>query len=227
MTTGQDAGGKKDTAMEDREALDLAAKRRGRFLLFCCLLVAAVLGANILYGTVLFTRENRSYCLECHRASGPALMWEASDRHAEGLTCGQCHGMLPGRKGRCGAFSAHAETVNPNCMGCHSSVVEGRPLEKVVEVRLQDGSKVYRWQLDQLMYGWHLKKNICLCTDCHRNISHERESKAFDHRPKMSYCKACHYHAVKDDYVQVSPLPMLEVKEVAAGVRGQGSGIRE
>jgi hypothetical protein len=29
----------------------------------------------------------------------------------------------------------------------------------------------------------------------------------------MSYCKACHYHAAKDDYVQVSPLPMLEIRE--------------
>lgn len=205
--------------MEEREALERAAQRRRRFLVFCCLLVAAVLGANLLYGTVLFTRETRSYCLVCHRASGPALMWEASERHAEGLTCGQCHGRLPGQKGRCGAFSAHADTVNPNCMGCHASVLEGRPLDKVVEVQLQAppdsgaGPKMYRWRLEELMYGWHLKKRICLCTDCHRNVSHERESKAFGHGPKMAYCKACHYHAAKDDYVQISPLPMLEVRE--------------
>ncbi|MGW8322451.1 MAG: hypothetical protein ACWGSD_12950 [Thermodesulfobacteriota bacterium] len=29
----------------------------------------------------------------------------------------------------------------------------------------------------------------------------------------MSYCKTCHYHAVKDDYAQVSPLPILEIEE--------------
>jgi hypothetical protein len=104
-------------------------------------------------------------------------------------------------------------------MGCHRSVLEGRPLGKVIEVQLQGapGSgtapKTYRWRLEQLMYDWHLKKRICLCTDCHRNVSHERESKAFGHRPKMTYCKSCHYHAVKDDYVQIDPLPMLEIIE--------------
>jgi hypothetical protein len=222
MTPDQDAGQKRGNLQEDAEALELASQRRRRFLVFCCLLLAVVLGANFLYGTVLVTREFRSYCLVCHRVSGPALMWEASDRHAEGLTCGQCHGVLPGQDGRCGAFSAHAETVNPNCMGCHNSVVEGRPLDKFVEVFLQPspdsgkGPKIYRWKLEQLMYGWHLKKRICVCTDCHRNVAHERESKDFGHRPKMTYCKACHYHAVKDDYVNISPLPMLEVKELTS-----------
>ena len=223
MTSGQDTGEKRQTLPEDAEALALAAQRRRRFFVFCMMLLAAVLGANFLYGTVLVTRESRSYCLVCHRTSGPERMWEASDRHAEGLTCSQCHGMLPGQEGRCGAFSAHAETVNPNCIGCHNSVVEGRPLDKVVEVHLQGspdpgtGPTIYRWRLEELMYGWHLKKRICVCTDCHRNVSHERESKVFGHRPKMAYCKACHYHAVKDDYVKISPLPMLEVKE---GERG-------
>jgi hypothetical protein len=225
-STGQGPGKRQDPNMEARDALALAAKRRRRFLVFCCLLVAAVLGANILYGTVLVTRASRSYCLDCHRASGPALMWEASDRHAPGLTCGPCHKLLPGQQGRCGAFSAHAETVNPNCMGCHPSVLQGRPLDKVVEVRLRAGPdsgaepRVYRWPLEQLMYGWHLKKRICLCTDCHRNVSHERESRVFGHSPKMAYCQACHYHAVKDDYVQITPLPMLEIIESQWGNEG-------
>ncbi len=219
MKTDQNTGERADAGQEDKEALERAAQRRRRFLVFCCLLVAAILGANLLYGTVLITRSNRSYCLRCHRTTGPALMWEASDRHAAGISCGQCHGMLPGRKGRCGAFSAHAETVNPNCVGCHRNVLKEGPLDKIVEVRLRADpdsgarAEVYRWKLGQLMYGWHLKKGICLCTDCHRNISHERESRRFAHRPKMSYCKACHYHAVKDDYVRASPLPMLEVKQ--------------
>ncbi len=232
MTKGRDGANKRDGKGEDREALDLAAQRRRRFLVFCCLLAAAVLGGNLLYGTVLITRENRSYCLACHRTTGPALMWEISDRHTTGLTCGQCHGLLPGQQGRCGTFSARAETVNPNCMGCHTRVVEGRPLDKVVEVRVDatpgsgTGPVVYRWPLEQLMYGWHLKKRICLCTDCHRNIAHERESEVFGHSPKMVYCKSCHYHAVKDDYVRALPLPMLKVIEVTTGVRGQGSGVR-
>ena len=231
MTNGQDAVEKREMAESNREeALELASQRRRRFLVFCLLLIAVALGANLLYGTVLFTRENRSYCLRCHRTAAQALMWEASERHPAGFTCAPCHAVLPGRKVRWGAFSAHADTVNPNCIGCHESVVQGRPLNKVVEVRFRvsrDGGtapKTYRWTLDELMYGWHLKSRVCLCTDCHRNIAHERESKAFGHRPKMSTCKACHYHAVKDDYVRISPLPMLEVKEVTEGVRDQGSG---
>jgi hypothetical protein len=230
MPADKDNGEKMGPAEDVGEALDLAGRRRRRFLVFSLLLVAALLGANFLYGTALFTRENRDYCLECHRLSGSALMWEPSDRHAAGVTCGQCHGLLPDQRGRCGAFSAHAETVNPNCMGCHSSVVQGRPLDKVVTVRLPASAdtagqpKVYRWRLEQLMYDWHLKKRICLCTDCHRNVSHEQASMAFGHGPKMAYCKACHYHAVKDDYVRISPLPMLEIKE---GERAKAKGERE
>ncbi len=230
MTAGKGVGENRDSAAEAAGVLELAAQRRRRFLAFLLLLAAGLLGANFLYGTVLFTRENRDYCLQCHRLTGPAVMWEVSERHPAGVTCGPCHGLLPDQKGRCGAFSARAETVNPNCMGCHSSVVQGRPLDKVVTVRVPavpgvgPGPKTYRWDLEQLMYGWHLKKGVCLCTDCHRNVAHEKESNAYDHRPKMAYCKACHYHAVKDDYVRVSPLPVLEVGE---GERAKAKGERE
>ncbi len=231
MTASKDSVEQQNAAEEIGEALDRAAQRRRRFLVFCFLVAAALLGVNFLYGTVLFTRENRDYCLECHRFSGPALMWEASERHAAGVTCKQCHGLLPGQKGRCGAFSAHAETVNPNCMGCHGSVLQGRPIDKVVTVRIpaapgsRSEPRVYRWKLEQLMFDWHLKKRICLCTDCHRNVSHEQQSKEFGHGPKMAYCQACHYHAVKDDYVQVTPLPMLEVTEgERTGAKGEREG---
>lgn len=240
MASGQETSEEREIDAETLEALVLVSRRRRRFLVFCCLLVVTVLGANLLYGMVLITREARSQCLVCHRVSAPAVMWEVSERHSKGLTCAQCHGMLPGpgTQGRCGAFSAHPDTVNPNCVGCHTSVWEGRPLAKVVEVRLPGSAgsgpapKVYRWRLEELMYGWHLKKRICLCTDCHRNVAHEQESIAFGHRPKMAYCRDCHYHAVKDDYVKAFPLPMLEVWETAiAGsdqrAGGQESGVSE
>lgn len=219
MTEGHASGEEGISRASELEAFELVARRRRRFLVFCGVLAVVVLGANLLYGTMTITRENRTYCLTCHRGSGPALMWEASERHAAGITCGQCHGLLPGQKGRCGSFSAHAETVNPNCMGCHNAVLTGRPIGKLVEVRLDpvpgaaEEPRVYRWPLEELMYGWHLRKGICLCTDCHRNVAHERESAAFGHSPKMSYCRDCHYHAVKDDYVRISPLPKIEVKE--------------
>jgi hypothetical protein len=230
MTEGHATGKEGISKASDLGALELATQRRRRFLVFCGVLAVVVMGANLLYGTMTITRENRTHCLTCHRGSGPALMWEASERHAAGITCGQCHGRLPGQGGRCGSFSARAETVNPNCTGCHSAVLTGRPIDKLVEVRLdpvpgaREDPRVYRWPLEELMYGWHLKKGICLCTDCHRNIAHERESAAFGHSPKMSYCRECHYHAAKDDYVRISPLPKLEVKE---GEREKAKGQRK
>lgn len=187
--------------------------------LFLGSVIAVLMAGNILYGIFLHTRNERPYCLSCHEYMGPASMWEISDRHTEGFSCPLCHSVLPDQQARCGAFSAHPETVNPNCMGCHSNVMEQKPLDKVVEVRFASphgpGQREVsvRWQLNDLMFRWHLKKKVCLCTDCHRNVSHDKGASSSDHQPKMAYCKECHYHAAKDDYVRVSPLPKIQVRE--------------
>ena len=194
-----------------------AGPGRKGFFLFCALALAVLVGGNLLFATVLATRGDRAYCLGCHRRSGPAGMWEVSDRHSAGFACGHCHGVRVPEEGRCGGFSAHPRTVNRSCIGCHTGVVEGRPLQKLVVVRVSagkgepTGARTHRWRLEDLMYVWHLRKRICVCTDCHRNVSHERGIEQTGHRPKMAYCGACHYHAAKDDYVRVRPLPELEV----------------
>ncbi len=208
------------------DLLDSLPRRRKIFFGFCGLLLLVLVGGNVLYGTVLTTRRSRSYCLGCHRFSGPARMWEPSERHSEGLTCSQCHGLLPSQRGRCGAFSARPETVDPNCMGCHPSVLEGRVAEETVRIRLagpgKEGAKTYAWPLKDLMYTWHLRNRVCVCTDCHRNISHEKEAGATGHRPKTAYCAACHYHAAKDDYARCRPLPLLEVADASGKDGGNG-----
>jgi len=108
--------------------------------------------------------------------------------------------------------------VNPNCAGCHPAIAAGKPIPGVVEVRLAEFREgieeetVYQWGLRDLMYTWHVSNRVCLCTDCHRNVAHDRLGPAFSgNRPRMAYCRECHYHAAKDDYVRVSPLPLLEV----------------
>jgi hypothetical protein len=205
------------------EAPDAGLSRRSRYLVFWVFLAAVLFGGNALYGLTAFTRGNRGQCLSCHRFSGTALLWEISERHSPGLACFQCHGALPGQEARCGSFSAKPEVVNPNCMGCHPGILAGTALGKEAEVRLvqaDEGGKVYRWKLEDLMYRWHLEKRICLCTDCHRNVAHEKASgAAAPHRPKLAYCGECHYHAAKDDFVNVQPLPAIEVRQIPRAPR--------
>ncbi len=196
--------------------------RRGRYALFWVFLAAVLLGGNGLYALAAFTRGNRAQCLSCHRLAGASVMWEVSDRHSPGLACFQCHGALPGQKARTGSFSAKPEVVNPNCMGCHPRILEGKALGKEAEVRLvqSEGAGVYRWKLEDLMYRWHLEKRVCLCTECHRNVAHEKAPGALKpHRPKLAYCGECHYHAAKDDYVKAHPLPAIEVREISQAPR--------
>jgi len=201
-----------------------ARDRKRRFLIFWVILAVVFFGGNFLYGMVLYTRTDRALCLNCHRFAGPARMWERSERHSEGLSCPQCHGTLPAQQGRCNAFSAHAEVVNPNCMGCHARVLEGGPIGKVAEVKFggepggeEKNGIVYRWRLEDLMYTWHVKKRICLCTDCHRNVAHEKSALTSPpHMPRLAYCRECHYHAAKDDYVKASPLPQIRVEVIDA-----------
>ena len=83
--------------------------RKTRLFLFTGGLVFLLVAGNLFYAATLFTRNNPSYCLTCHSLNQPAPMWEASEMHSPGLACLPCHGVLPGRLGRCGAFSAHPE----------------------------------------------------------------------------------------------------------------------
>jgi len=191
-------------------------------VLFAGGVVILLVAGNLLYATALFTRNNRDYCLTCHQWNQPPGMWDLSDLHSPGLACAPCHGALPGGEARCGGFSAHPETVNPRCMGCHPRVMDGGPLDRWVEVVRRDapsggeGEAMARWRLEDMMYTWHVRNRVCLCTDCHRSVAHDsRRGHALRNRPRMSDCAACHYHRAKDAYVQMVPLPELRVLPAA------------
>jgi hypothetical protein len=199
-----------------------------RLFLFTGIVVFLLVAGNLFYVTTLFTRNSRFYCLTCHRLNQPAAMWRQSDVHSGGFACVPCHGVLPGGQARCGAFSAHPATVNPQCIGCHPRVRDGGPLDRVVEARRaperpgEAGEVLARWSLRDLMYRWHVGNRVCVCTDCHRNVAHDPDGgSASPNRPKMVYCRECHYHRDKDAYVRISPLPELRASP-AVGEGEQG-----
>ncbi len=183
------------------------------------LMGAVVIAANSLYGLARFTRESRSFCLQCHdKGFGTQGLWDVSPMHPEGMPCIFCH-TRPGQS-RSGPISARPDTVHPNCVGCHWTVLEANISQKTVVVVEADGRDrdrtehiLYRWPLRDVMYTWHLQKRICLCTDCHRNVAHDRGDEGIRYMPRMAYCAECHYHAAKDEYAQMEPLPILIVEE--------------
>jgi len=80
-------------------------------------------------------------------------------------------------------------------------------LKGKVKVSLPAKKKTYVWTLSD-MYKWHVGKKTAACTDCHHNIAHA-DPPTKTYYPIMEYCAGCHYHAKKDDYVRIEPLPKL------------------
>lgn len=191
------------------------------FLLFTAGLAAA---ADGLYGLVRHTRESRNACLGCHeKTPGTRGLWDLSPAHGHGIDCLQCHTSAGGTmKGR---ISARPETIDPNCMACHFHILQARVDSRVVSVcetqphaRTADPctKTLARWPLEDLMYTWHVANKVCLCTDCHRNVAHDKGEGGVRYVPKTAYCAGCHYHAAKDDYARVRPLPVLFVEKNAS-----------
>ena len=83
VTKGPDPPGAKGKDMECRE-LDpvvLSKKRRTWFVLFSLVVALIFLAGNLLYGTVLATRNHRDTCLSCHETNKPPIQWEPSTMH--------------------------------------------------------------------------------------------------------------------------------------------------
>lgn len=212
-----------------RNNVEVSMKESGgarlNLLIFWCVIGGILFGANGIYGLVHYTRDARSYCLGCHdKTPGTKGLWDTSPLHAEGIPCSQCHSVPRGFLAK--RFSAHPHTVNPNCIGCHRPLIEGTINPRYVYAREARGGTLegpqevlYQWSLKDLMYTWHIQTKVCVCTDCHRNVSHDNGETAGRYRPRMAYCAECHYHARKDDYAQMSPLPDLVAEEKASSRR--------
>ncbi len=179
------------------------------------LLAGAVVLPHFVFGVVRYTSQFQSTCLDCHENIKPGI-WEQSPIHRVSVTCDKCHKDVTGAKQ--GHFSAHDESLNINCIECHSEVLTGKHYETVVHARAVDpstgqpGKILYTWALDDLQFKWHVAKKNSLCTDCHRNISHDKVGTK-KYQVIMESCAGCHYHAAKDDYVQMKPLPVLTIEK--------------
>jgi hypothetical protein len=199
--------------------MNKAGGSRLNLLVFWVVIGGILLGANGMYGLVHYTRDTRSVCLGCHEKDPKTKgLWDASPIHSQGISCSQCHSTPGGDFTR--PFSAHPDIVNPNCIGCHQPLLDGKVYPRhvyVVEANAGAYDRpqrvLYTWSLNDLMYTWHLEKKICLCTDCHRNVSHDTENASGRYRPQMAYCAECHYHANKDEYARIRPLPELVAEE--------------
>jgi|YNPNPStandDraft_1061719.scaffolds.fasta_scaffold00766_20 hypothetical protein len=200
-----------------------ASKARVSLLVFLLFAAGLAAAADGLYGLVRHTRESRKVCLSCHeKTPGTRGLWDLSPAHARGIDCLECHTSAGGTmKGR---ISGRPETIDPNCMACHSHILEARIDSRVVTVcerREQEhagtdqscAKTLARWPLVDLMYTWHVANRVCLCTDCHRNVAHDKGEAGVRYVPKTAYCAGCHYHAAKDDYARMRPLPVIFVEK--------------
>jgi hypothetical protein len=202
-------------------AMKEAGGARLNLLAFWCVIGGILVGANGIFALVYYTHDTRSFCLGCHeKTPGTKGLWDPSPIHTEGISCSQCHSIPGGDRAR--RFYSRPAIVNPNCMGCHQPLLEGKVFPRNVYVREApvggygaSQEVLYQWTLKDLMYTWHIQNKVCVCTDCHRNVSHDRGEAAGRYRPRMAYCAECHYHSSKDDYAMMRPLPDLVVEERA------------
>lgn len=186
------------------EAQEMLTGRQKEILVGALLLVVVATSPYVLYGLVRHTTSERSECLSCHNEIQGTEFWAQSDRHRPSISCLQCHSASDGFFAT--DVSKYSDLVNFNCIECHRNAMERNATVRV-KVFLPSKSKTYLWTLSD-MYKWHVGKKTATCVDCHHNIAHKAASDK-TYYPIIEYCAGCHYHARKDDYVRVEPLPPL------------------
>ena len=182
----------------------MLTSRQKRLLIGAAVLLVLTLSPLLLLGLVRHTTSDRNTCLSCHTKIEGASFWAESPKHRSGIGCRSCHASQ--NSVFTTHFSKYTDLVSFNCRQCHWNAMVGNEA-KVVNVFMPDGGKVYAWKLKDL-YLWHVTKETATCTHCHYNIAHDSSSER-TYQPVMEFCAGCHYHAKKDDYARVDPLPKL------------------
>jgi nitrate/TMAO reductase-like tetraheme cytochrome c subunit len=177
------------------------SKRTWGLIVAILVLLAAIPGL----GLVRFTTGHPFFCLSCHRNQDVPEMWLASRVHPASVTCTECHappGEIIPRK-----FSASDELMNQNCRRCHD------PLPGGEQTTLQSVRVVF------VSHKRHAEKGA-LCTDCHRNLEHDKSSPRTN-RPTMESCYRCHQaHPRSQACNTCHPINLVYPKEA----RGQTGG---
>jgi hypothetical protein len=138
---------------------------------------AIVVGLSGFVGVARYANTDEGFCLDCHRSGLNAYLWVGSKVHPAGITCIECHaetGQIIPEK-----FRADETRLNENCERCHW---ETRRAGKA------DSTGII---VVKVSHGLHLQELDATCTDCHRNIMHDRFVPATN-RPRMGYCYGCH-----------------------------------
>ena len=142
---------------------------------------AAVTGAVFTYGYIKFTSQDSRYCWTCH--SDISDLWGRSQTHPPGLsTCVDCH-QDPAHLARTGVVAVGEWNINRNCRECHAD---------------QESSTEVKRKLIKLSHKVHVADEKCECTDCHRNVAHDRHP-APTNRPTKWSCYVCHVHETEID----------------------------
>ncbi len=181
----------------------LTTRQKG-LLIGTAVLIILVLSPLLLYGVVRHTTWDRDYCLSCHTSIQGEEFWAQSTKHKPSVHCQYCHASNNGLLST--HFSKYTDLVSFNCRQCHWNAMLKNEARKV-KVTMPGGEKVYEWKLSD-MYKWHVAKQTATCTHCHYNIAHDSSTEK-SYQPSIEYCAGCHYHAKKDDYVRIDPLPRL------------------
>ena len=156
-------------------------KKKGTVLLAAVGGFCAVVGLAAAFGAFRYTTVDSRYCASCH--GDMETLVARSHAHPPGLAaCVDCHA-----DAECGtvtgAFAANQATLNARCESCHADIPD------LVEPKKQ---------LIKLSHKIHIKEQGGVCTDCHRNVAHDRFPEGTN-RPTKETCYACHEHKVEID----------------------------
>lgn len=141
------------------------------------LIVPLVVGITFFGAIEKYTTGTPQFCMSCHAHQGNIDFLASSTRHPKKVTCPECHAdhtVLVPRD-----FKADDERVNANCRRCHTDVLEKEPNYNNNPLKII------------MNHQFHLEGVGAQCTDCHRNISHDK-IEPVTNRPRMEFCFQCH-----------------------------------
>jgi hypothetical protein len=156
----------------------LKARPKLHFLAVVGVLVVPLVVGVAFFGVIeSYTTGTPQFCMSCHARQGNIDFLASSTRHPKKVTCPECHAdhtVLVPRD-----FKADDARVNANCRRCHQSVLEKEP---------EYGNNPLKIIMN---HQFHLEGVGAQCTDCHRNVSHDK-FEPVTNRPRMDFCFQCH-----------------------------------
>jgi nitrate/TMAO reductase-like tetraheme cytochrome c subunit len=148
------------------------------FIASMVIVLGPILAGVAVFGAIAkYTTGTPEFCMSCHARQGNIDFLASSTRHPKEVTCPQCHGdhtVLIARD-----FKADDARVNANCRRCHTEVLRQEPTKRNNPLKII------------MNHQFHLEDLGAQCTDCHRNVSHDKFTPVTN-RPRMEFCLQCH-----------------------------------